>query len=220
MGEVIRGDYEQTVREMNLSTVTQYELWKGIWSSLNDGNFFELAHALKRHAEFCQHFSPWTFVGNHDTSHIATQLNDRRDLGHALAILFTAPGIPAIYAGDEQGAEGRKYDRAGGDAEIRRPPPFRPTELAGDSLDICRLHRELIAVRRARPWLATGVLSVTRVDNRTIMYEVHANAGRLVAVLSTEDKIVRCKIPPGLTPVAGHADAELPLHSWGVWATP
>ena len=182
VGEVIRGDYERTVREMHLSTVTQYELWKGIWSSLNDGNFFELAHALKRHADFCQHFSPWTFVGNHDTTHIATQLSDRRDLGHALAVLFTVPGIPAIYAGDEQGAEGRKYERAGGDAEIRRPPPFRPTELAGNSLDIWRLHRDLIAVRRARPWLATGMLSVTRVDNRTIMYEVRASAGRFVVV--------------------------------------
>ena len=36
VGEVIRGDYVRTVREMHLSTVTQYELWKGIWSSLND----------------------------------------------------------------------------------------------------------------------------------------------------------------------------------------
>jgi glycosidase len=220
VGEVIRGDYEQTVCEMHLSTVTQYELWKGIWRSLNDRNFFELSHTLKRHAEFSQHFPPWTFVGNHDTTHIASQLDDRRNLGHALAILFTVPGIPAVFAGDEQGAEGRKYDRAGGDAEIRQPPPFHPSKLAGDSLDIWRLHRDLIAVRRARPWLATGVLSVTCVDNRIIMYEVHANAGRLVAVLSTEEISVPCKIPPDLLPVAGFAHAELGPYSWGVWATP
>jgi cyclomaltodextrinase / maltogenic alpha-amylase / neopullulanase len=220
VGEVIRGDYKRMVREMHLSTVTQYELWKGIWSSLNDGNFFELSHALNRHEDFCQHFSPWTFVGNHDTTHIATQLRDRRDLGHALVVLFTVPGTPAIYAGDEQGAEGRKYERAGGDAEIRRPPPFRPTELVRNSLEIWRLHRDLIAVRRARPWLATGTLSVTRVENRTIMYEVRASAGRFVVALSTEDKGVRCKIPPDLIPVAGHPDAELLPHSWGVWATP
>jgi cyclomaltodextrinase len=220
VGEVIRGDYERTVREMHLSTVTQYELWKAIWSSLNDGNFFELAHALQRHAEFLQHFPPWTFVGNHDTTHIATQLSHRRHLGHALAVLFTVPGIPAVYAGDEQGALGRKYDRAGGDAEIRRPLAFRPRELAGDSLDIWRLHRDLITVRRARPWLATGTLSVTRVDNRTIMYEVRASAGRAVVALSTDDKAVRCKAPPDLIPVAGHPDAELRPNTWGVWATP
>ena len=205
---------------MHLSSVTQYELWKGIWSSLNDANFFELAHALKRHVEFCKHFPPWTFVGNHDTTRIATQLSHPHHLGQALAVLFTVPGIPAVYAGDEQGAGGRKFDRIGGDAEIRRPPPFRPTKLVGDSLDLWRLHRDLIAVRRARPWLVTGELSVTRVDNRTIVYEVSASAGRLIVALNTEDKAVQCKVPPGLNPVAGYPDADLQPNSWGMWATP
>ena len=44
VGEVIHGDYVRTARASHLTTVTQYELWKAIWSSLNDGNFFELAH--------------------------------------------------------------------------------------------------------------------------------------------------------------------------------
>ena len=158
-------------------------------------------------------------MGNHDTTRIATQLTDRRHVGHAMAILFTLPGIPAIYAGDEQGAEGTKYHRAGGDADIRRPPPLRPNELSGDHLDLWRLHRDLIAVRRARPWLATGTLSVTRVDKQTITYEVRAKAGRLATVLNTGDKTVPCAIPADLVPVAGNASAELPPHSWGVWAT-
>ena len=219
VGEVIHGDYSRTAKEGHLASITQYELWKAIWSSLNDGNFFELAHALKRHADYCQQFIPWNFVGNHDVTRIATQLTDRRHLGHALAVLFTLPGIPAIYAGDEQGAQGTKYHRAGGDADIRRPPPMRPNELSGRHLDIWQLHRELIAVRRARPWLATGSLSVLHVDKRTITLEVRANAGRLVTVLNTEDKTVTCKVPADFTPVAGHASAELPPHSWGVWAT-
>ena len=160
VGEVIHGDYVRAAKEAHLTTVTQYELWKAIWSSLNDGNFFELAHALERHAGFCKYFPPWTFVGNHDTTRIATQLVDERHLAHALAVLFTVPGIPAVYAGDDQGAHGRKYERAGGDAEVRRPPPYRPAELAGNSLDIWRLHRDLIDVRRARPWLATGELAI------------------------------------------------------------
>ena len=220
VGEVIHGDYTRAAKEGHLTSITQYELWKAIWSSLNDGNFFELAHALKRHVDYCQHFDPWTFIGNHDTTRIATQLTDRRHLGHALAILFTVPGIPAVYAGDEQGAEGTKYHRAGGDEEIRRPPPMRPNELSGSNLDLWRLHRELIAVRRARPWLATGSLSVLHVDKRTITIDVRASDGRLMTVLNTEDKTVKCKVPTDLTPVAGNASAELPPHSWGVWATP
>jgi cyclomaltodextrinase len=220
VGEVIHGDYAHFAQENHVNSITQYELWKAIWSSLNDGNFFELAHSLKRHADYCQHFAPWTFVGNHDTTRIATQLADRRHLGHALAVLFTVPGIPAVYAGDEQGAEGTKYHRAGGDTEVRRPPPLRPTELSGSRLELWHLHQDLITVRRARPWLATGTLSVTRVDKRTITYEVLANAGRLVTVLNTGDKTVPCKMPVDLTLVAGHASAELPPRSWSVWATP
>jgi hypothetical protein len=54
----------------------------------------------------------------------------------------------------------------------------------------------------------------------TVTYEVSSNAGSLVVVLNTDDKSVRCQIPPDLTPVAGHANADLPPHSWGVWATP
>ena len=51
MGEVIHGDYAGYVAESGLDSVTQYELWKAVWSSLNDRNCFELAHALPRHDE-------------------------------------------------------------------------------------------------------------------------------------------------------------------------
>ena len=51
VGEVIHGDYAATSSESGLDSVTQYELWKAIWSSLNDRNLFELAHALQRHGE-------------------------------------------------------------------------------------------------------------------------------------------------------------------------
>ncbi len=209
LGEVIHGDYWRQARAMHLTTVTQYELWKGIWSSLNDGNFFELAHALQRHAEFTRHFSPWTFVGNHDTTRIRTQLHDPRDVALALVVLLTVPGLPAIYAGDEQGAAGRKYDRAGGDDKVRRPPPSSPQELSGARLDLWRLHRDLIAMRRERPWLARGTLSVIRLENRGLTYEVRADAHRLVCQLSTEDRPVPCEQPGDLIPVAGQAAGEI-----------
>ena len=38
-GELIHGDYVAAIRQGGLDSVTQYELWKAIWSSLNDGNF-------------------------------------------------------------------------------------------------------------------------------------------------------------------------------------
>lgn len=42
MGEVIHGDYPAIVRQSGMDSLTQYELWKAIWSSLESANFYEL----------------------------------------------------------------------------------------------------------------------------------------------------------------------------------
>ena len=130
VGEVIHGDYARVVTESGIDAVTQYELWKAVWSSLNDGNLHELAHALGRHDGFLDTFVPLTFVGNHDVTRIASRLTDPRHLPHALAVLFTVGGTPSVYAGDEQAFTGVKEDRAGGDDAVRPPFPETPAGLA------------------------------------------------------------------------------------------
>ena len=70
-GEMIHGDYPGFVRDTSLHAVTQYELFKAIWSSLNDANFWELAWALDRHRTFTETFPAVTFLGNHDVSRVA-----------------------------------------------------------------------------------------------------------------------------------------------------
>ena len=119
LGEMIHGDYVEFVRESTLETVTQYRLWKAIWSSIKDVNFWELDWALKEHAELCEHFVPQTFVGNHDVERIATRVGVH---GAAVAagILMTVPGMPSIYYGDEQGFQGRKLEGFAADDELRR----------------------------------------------------------------------------------------------------
>lgn len=172
LGEVIHGDYARFVRESTLDAVTQYELWKAIWSGLNDRNLFELAHAMGRHQTFVDVFPPLTFVGNHDVTRIASQLREPGHLGHALSVLFTLPGNPAIYAGDEQGWRSIKYHREGGDAELRWPFPGVPAELGEDGGPHYRLHHELIRVRRARPFLATGRIRVCHLASQQLAYEI------------------------------------------------
>ena len=44
-------------KDGGLDSVTQYELWKATWSSLNDSNFYELAQALKRYGRAAGHVS-------------------------------------------------------------------------------------------------------------------------------------------------------------------
>lgn len=154
VGEIIHGDFVEYVECSTLDSVTQYELWKALWSSLNDRNLYELAWALERHQGFVEHFLPLTFIGNHDVTRIASQLTDARHVGHALAILFTVAGSPSIYYGDEQGWHGTKEAREGGDDAVRGPYPTSPGELVDTGWSTYHLHQELIALRRRHPWLS------------------------------------------------------------------
>ena len=161
LGEMIRGDYAAYAADSGLDSITQYELWKAIWSSLNDPNFFELAWTLGRHNEVLDAVMPQTFTGNHDVTRLASRLTDERHVGHALAVLLTVGGIPSIYYGDEQAFRGVKQERAGGDDEIRPAFPVCPAELppgAGRPTG-CTSGSSGSAV--ATPWLARARTSVS-----------------------------------------------------------
>lgn len=154
LGEMIHGDYAAYATESGLDAITQYEMWKAIWSSLNERNFFELDHALGRHNAFLDGGAgPQTFVGNHDVTRLATALSDIRHLGHALAVLFCVGGVPSVYYGDEQAFRGLKEHREGGDDEIRPEFPPSPDGLLPDGWPVYRLHQRLIGFRRRHPWL-------------------------------------------------------------------
>ena len=179
-GEMIAGDFAGLVRETSLDSVTAYELFKAIWSSLNDANMWELAWALERHAALAAEFPPVTFLGNHDVSRIASQLRDPRHLELALAVLFTVPGIPCIYYGDELGWTGVKTTGVGGDDAIR---PVLPS-VYGDHPHVEQVdqHRRWIRFRREHPELTGAALQVVEKTNPTITYRV----GDLVVRLDVE----------------------------------
>ncbi|MCZ2826488.1 MULTISPECIES: alpha-amylase family glycosyl hydrolase [unclassified Modestobacter] len=226
VGEVIHGDYAQVVRESTMDAVTQYELWKAIWSSLNDGNLHELAHALGRHDGFLDTFVPLTFVGNHDVTRIASRLDDVRHLPHALAVLFTVGGTPSVYAGDEQAFTGVKEDRAGGDDAVRPPFPDSPEELAPFGEPTRRLHQELIGLRRRHRWLHTARVTPLHRDNRQLSYAVTGDGQRLVVALNLADGEVT--LPAGgagellagagavRQPGTDRAAVSLPAHGWAI----
>ncbi|MEI2778532.1 MAG: alpha-amylase family protein [Tetrasphaera sp.] len=155
LGEVIHGDYPAFVAGSGVDSVTQYELWKAIWSSLQSVNFWELSHALGRHDGFLDSFVPQTFLGNHDVTRIATQIGDARHIGHAYAVLLTLGGTPSIYYGDEMGYTGTKEQRVGGDDQVRPVMPRSPSELALGH-EVFAIVRELVCLRRRHPWLHRG----------------------------------------------------------------
>jgi cyclomaltodextrinase / maltogenic alpha-amylase / neopullulanase len=226
VGEVIHGDYARIVQDTGMDSVTQYELWKAIWSALNDRNLFELAHALDRHNGLLDRFAPLTFVGNHDVTRIASRLTDERHLPHALAILLTCGGTPSIYAGDEQAFRGVKEERVGGDDAIRPAFPPTPADLAPYGWPIYRLHRDLIALRRRHAGLHRARARALHLANAQIVLALGDGSARVLTALNLADADATLPVPEARAIEAGTGDlaeagstgacVTLPAHGWAV----
>ena len=150
VGEALHGDYNQWVNDGMLHSCTNYECYKGLHSSLNSMNLFEIVHSLRRQ------FGPeyWTlykgkhlfcFADNHDVTRAASILQNKNHIPLIYALLFGMPGIPCVYYGSEWGAEGEKQQ---GDDALR--PAFdapRWNELTDRMAAMARAHRQSRALR-------------------------------------------------------------------------
>lgn len=122
LGEMIGGDYNVLFNH-GCSSVTNYECRKGIFSSLNSKNLFEIGYSLNR--QFGK--DPWclytgkhllSFVDNHDVDRFASVVEDKRDIPLGYDLLYAMPGIPCIYYGSEWGAEGKRTNTS--DDDLRK----------------------------------------------------------------------------------------------------
>ena len=85
IGEILGGDYKTVMGEGKLHSATNYECYKGLFSSFNSMNMFEIVHSLMR--QFGS--DPWclyrgyhllSFVDNHDVTRVASVLTNKKHL--------------------------------------------------------------------------------------------------------------------------------------------
>ena len=146
LGETLHGDYNQWVNADMLHSCTNYECYKGLYSSFNSMNLFEIVHSLKR--QFGSEY--WTlykgkhllcFVDNHDVGRIASVLQNPKHLPLIYGLMFGMPGIPCIYYGSEWGVKAAK--ERGSDDNLR--PAFDAPEwndLTDHIATLAKAHRE------------------------------------------------------------------------------
>ena len=183
MGETLHGDYKQWMSGEMCHSVTNYECYKGLWSSFNSMNLFEIAHSLARQ------FGPedWTlykgahllaFLDNHDVTRIASQLTDPKHLPLAYALMFGMPGVPAVYYGSEWGEKGSK--QAGSDA-VLRPEIALPqwNELSDWISLLTKAHRESNA-------LCYGSYRNVVLTNRQIIFERKTDSERVLVAINAD----------------------------------
>lgn len=170
MGEVVHGDYRRIFSESRLHSATNYECYKGLYSSFNDRNLFEIAYSLNR--LFGQNgvyrgSHLYNFVDNHDVSRIYSILHEKEHIFPLYVLLFTMPGIPSVYYGSESRVEGIK----GENDNILRPG-INLNELH-DSLpgDIFDSINRLSNIRRSNISLTHGSYRELLVTSEQLFFE-------------------------------------------------
>lgn len=184
IGEVLFGDYNLIVNERMLHSCTNYECYKGIYSSFNSMNLFEIAHSL--HRQFGP--DPWciyrgkhlvTFVDNHDVTRLASILTNDKHIPLAYGLLFGMPGIPCLYYGSEWGQPGEKAP----DNDYALRPYFEepmPNELT-------EYIKQLIRIRQNSDALCNGSYKNIIIQNHQLVFERCSDTERIIVAINAAD---------------------------------
>lgn len=170
MGEIIHGDYTYWANPEMLDSVTNYECYKGLYSSHNDHNYFEIAHSLQRQfgdGGLYRHLCLYNFSDNHDVNRLASNSHSDEFLGNIYTILYTMPGVPSIYYGSEWGIKGRRSDHS--DYELR--PCITLHDPSNGSERLFSQLKKLGAIRRQLNALKYGRFHNVNIKNEQYVYK-------------------------------------------------
>ena len=184
VGEILHGDYNRLMNDSMLHSATNYECYKGLFSSFNSMNMFEIVHSLLRQ------FGPenWTlyrgkhllcFVDNHDVSRIASNLTNEHHLPLIYALCFSMPGIPCVYYGSEWGAKANKSE---GD------PALRACFDAPIENDLTAWISRLAAAKKSSNALNYGDFRSVVLTNRQCIFERKTDSERVLVAINADSE--------------------------------
>ena len=183
LGEMLHGDYNRLMNDSMLHSVTNYECYKGLYSSFNSMNMFEINHSLLRQ------FGPenWTlykgkhllsFVDNHDVTRVASILSNEKHLPLIYAMCFGMPGIPCVYYGSEWGT---KADKSEGDPALR--PCFEQPEWN----ELSEFISKLAEAKKNSEALNYGSFRSVLLTNRQCIFERASEHERVMVAINADE---------------------------------
>mgnify|MGYP000224699766 FL=1 len=186
IGEVLFGDYNIIVNDEMLHSCTNYECYKGLYSSFNCMNMFEIAHSLHRQFgsdQWCIYRGKhlMTFVDNHDVTRLASILTNKKHIPLAYGLLMGMPGIPCLYYGSEWAEPGEKAPD--NDYALRlcfeEPKPNELTEFI----------KKLIRVRQGSDALCNGAYKNVVIQNHQLLFERCSEKERVIVAINAADYV-------------------------------
>ena len=184
MGETLHGDYNRWMNDRACHAVTNYECYKGLYSSFNTGNMHEIAYSLNRqfgNEPWCLYTGkhPMSFLDNHDVTRIASILTDKNCLKPAYGLLFGMPGVPAVYYGSEWGIEGEK--KSGDDA-------LRPAIETPEHNELTDWITALAGARTESPALCSGSYRNILVQPKQLIFERRCGDDRVLVAINADSQ--------------------------------
>lgn len=200
-GETVGGDYNRLANPEMLDSVTNYEIYKGLYSSHNDRNYFEFAHSMDRECGdwgIYKNLYLYNFADNHDVTRLASIIRDKNLQKNVYTMLYTMPGAPSVYYGSEFGMEGRIV-RGQSDDDVRR-------ELNLDALEnpdyelfehICKLGR----IKHTLEALQTGQYKNEIIQLEHLCYSMRTDGQKVYVMLNQSTEPRRIGINTGFNGV-------------------
>ncbi len=159
----------------------------------------------------------WNMLGSHDTPRLRTVVGSPELVAVAAGILFTYPGTPAMFAGDEGGITGTNGEHG------RVPMPWDAID-AGDTsrwdAATFATYQRLIALRRSSRALREGGLRWAVVEDDAVAY-LRETADERVLVLAARAPWAGTTLPrhllaPGETAESLYGGADLTIDPRGL----
>lgn len=126
-------------------------------------------------------------LDSHDTSRFFTLLgDDTARMALAATLLFTSPGAPCVYYGDEIGLPG------GQDPDCRRPFPW---DRAQWKQPLFQHYRELIALRQSRGEWRHGAVQTLAVSEQALVFARYTDWEATVVAVNRGDQALSLDLP-------------------------
>lgn len=222
VGETLHGDYNMIMNDQMLHSVTNYECYKGLHSSFNSMNMFEINHSLLRQ------FGPenWTlykgkhllsFVDNHDVTRVASILGNEKHIPLIYALMMGMPGVPCIYYGSEWGT---KADKSQGDPALRAC--FEKPEWN----ELTDFIAKLATAKKGSNALNYGAFRSVVLTNKQCIFERKTDSERVLVAINADENPYTAHFDAGcgqatdLITGAIHdfgGGSELPAYSAAYW---
>jgi cyclomaltodextrinase / maltogenic alpha-amylase / neopullulanase len=196
MGEIVHGDYRRLANPQMLDSATNYECYKGLYSSLAEANYFEIAYALNRQfgeGGVYRGLPLYNFVDNHDVNRAASNLRIPAHLHPLYCLLFTMPGVPSIYYGSEWGIEGRRSPH--NDSALRPQLDLDQIFRLTPQTHLPGYIARLASLRKSLPALRYGEYHQLYVAHEQLAFARFTDSQYVVVILNAADSPSQVEVP-------------------------